>query len=116
MELATKERKAEMYKVIEDWLSSGESQRGYCKSTGLSISTFKYWYTKYKSSKGKQSVSSAIKPKNKPTQTFIPVKLPTPTESLTTTDQLKISYPNGVSISCPVDMEVTRLKSLLHLF
>ncbi len=32
--------------IFLEWRKSGESQRGYCRRTGLSISAFVYWYRK----------------------------------------------------------------------
>ena len=32
--------------ILSDWRKSGESQRGYCRREGISISAFGYWYRK----------------------------------------------------------------------
>ena len=33
-------------RVVADWQESGETQRGYCLSRGVSYQQFKYWRTK----------------------------------------------------------------------
>jgi hypothetical protein len=32
--------------IFSDWRRSGESQRGYCRDKGISISAFGYWHRK----------------------------------------------------------------------
>jgi len=32
--------------ILADWQASGESQRGYCRSKGLTFSSFTYWKRK----------------------------------------------------------------------
>ena len=42
-----KQRKArEWNDIFSDWQKSGESQRGYCRRMGVSLSAFGYWHRK----------------------------------------------------------------------
>ena len=39
-------------RVVADWQESGDTQRGYCLSRGVSYQQFKYWRTKLEGAEG----------------------------------------------------------------
>jgi hypothetical protein len=46
MEQNKRKKAAEWSDIFSEWRRSGESQRGYCRGKGISISAFGYWYRK----------------------------------------------------------------------
>ncbi len=99
-----------MYTFVEKWYESGISQSKFCIDENISKSTFGYWVTKFRKEKG-ITRSSLKNPK-----TFIPLELPEAV-SLPATEnhQIEINYPNGIRLSCPVNIDVTQLKSLINI-
>lgn len=43
-----KQRRQEMFSLIEAWQNSGLSQRAYCAQHSLRYSLFHYWYKQYR--------------------------------------------------------------------
>jgi hypothetical protein len=102
-------KKEEMFLTIELWQESKVSQSKFCNREGISYHTFKYWYKKYKFENDQSSES-----RHKKTKTFIPVEvLSEPKQSITDSGQIEVSFPNGIELSCPVDMDIQKLKTLL---
>ena len=102
--------KEEMYLAIEIWQESGLSQNKFCKRENIAEGTFSYWLKKYRVEKD-QSKSSL----KKPVKTFIPIKVEKiPEPSCEDKGQIEISYPNGVQLSCPVNMDVQQLRTLIN--
>ena len=105
--------KEEMYLAIELWQESGLSQAKFCSCENLPVTTFSYWYRKYKKENG------FLVDKNKEAlNSFIPVKV---SEGVTSTlcnecyARIEISFPNGVQVSCPVGIDASQLKNLINL-
>jgi hypothetical protein len=42
--------------IFSEWRRSGESQRGYCRRKGISISAFNYWHRKLENNDAEQSL------------------------------------------------------------
>ncbi len=88
-----------MYAWIESWQQSGISQNRFCKEENLSTSTFNYWFKKYKQEKDRATHANS-----NPVKTFLPVEV---TEGLIRSDKdfITITYPNGIQVSCPMNLE-----------
>ena len=46
MEQNRQKKAREWSDIFSDWQKSGESQRGYCRRKGISLSAFGYWHRK----------------------------------------------------------------------
>lgn len=103
----------EMYLAIEMWKESGLSQKQYCKQENLAHSTFQYWHEKYKGNNPNKRRS-----KLSASNSFIPVQVTKHDDIITTPvmeENITITYPNGVQISCPITIPEYKLKSLIKL-
>jgi len=94
-----------MYSLIRKWESSGLSQTQFFRQNGVSKSTFGYWRKKYLNEEGK----------NKPQDTFIPVKIANTPKADNNPSVLEVVYPNGVRLVCSAGMDLSRLKPLIIL-
>ena len=56
MERNQSKKTLEWRDIFMEWRKSGESQRGYCRRKGISISAFGYWYRKLESEGSEQSL------------------------------------------------------------
>ena len=77
---------------VTSWQSSGMTQKEYSLANDLNYSTFKNWLRRYRKNK-----SSAASPDQ---GTFIPVTSPTEKNNPGNTSEIRINYPNGVTITC----------------
>ena len=106
MKTENKNRKAEMYAVIEQWKGSGKSQRAICKETGVSLHIFRYWLKK------QRTEQAAVNDKVNNNDSFIPVSAERPVSL----PEIQIMYPNGVTIICPMPITAGQIKDLIKLF
>ena len=98
-------RKKEMYTLIEEWYSSGQSQTGFCKKRGVAKTTFRDWLAKYKADHDHVDSDHSSS-----TASFVSIEVPPCGVS-----QLTITYPNGVQLNCPPDINPVQLKGLIGL-
>jgi len=42
-------RRGEMYRMMERYVGSGQTQAAFCASEGLKVGTFQYWWRRYRS-------------------------------------------------------------------
>ena len=105
----------EMYLAIEMWNESGLSQYSFCKREQLSTSTFSYWIKKYRKEKDQ------LEPFQEDfVKTFISVEVSRAMESqalntrLSDNYRIEITYPNGVRLSCPVNIDLQQIKTLIR--
>ncbi len=111
MRKSQKYSKEEMFLAIEMWRESGLAQIQFCDRENLSIATFGYWLKKYRKEKGQPKPS-----REKTVKAFIPVEVPkTIGPASTTIDQIGITYPNGVKVTCPASIGIQQLKTLINL-
>lgn len=102
--------KEEMTIAIELWQESGLSQKKFCKRENLSTSTFCYWLQKHRRETGQ----SKPKARKQAVKTFIPVEVSGETTPAGP-GQIEITYPNGIQLSCPLDMDMQKIKTLLGI-
>jgi hypothetical protein len=80
---------------IERWRNSGQTQKDYCRSEGLSLSKFHYWVKQNRISEAGISGD------------FIELN------SWITTQGITIRYPDGKEITLPVQTSIKHIKELL---
>lgn len=90
---------------IEHWQLSGLSQHRFCKQTGINKSTFGYWLKKYRK---EQSDASGKKSSG-----FLEIRYEHE-ETQTEDQQFQIRFPNGVQLSCPVNIPAEKLLTLIR--
>lgn len=98
-----------MYVAIEKWQASGLSQVKFCKQEKLSAKAFCYWLRKYRSEK-----TRAVPAGND--SSFIPVSLSGTGNNapvLHPDQRIELFFPNGVRLTCPAEIEVSQLKTLI---
>ena len=101
----------EMFLAVELYQESNLSQKDYAIQEGLKVGTFKYWVNKYNAHHHpKPKKNNPIKKKND----FIPIQVDNE-ETSGIMSGLEITYPNGVKITCPSNMEMHQIKALLSL-
>ncbi|MHB2149757.1 IS66 family insertion sequence element accessory protein TnpA [Calditrichota bacterium LG25] len=74
-------RKQEMFKIIEAYEQSGQTQRAFCKERELAFTTFLYWLRKYRKEKTKSA-------------SFIPLNI----LNRDSNSHYRIDLPNGIII------------------
>jgi len=90
---------------VTSWQSSGMTQKAYSLAHGLNYSTFKNWLRRYRKNKG--SVTSSEP------GTFIPVTSPTEKNNPGNTSEIRIDYPNGVTITCTGSVNADFISKLI---
>ena len=99
-----------MYAHIQNWESSGQTQRDYSKTIGVPYSQFKYWKGKYL-----QDQKHSIKHNSTSVQdSFIPLQIKN--QIPVCLPEVQITYPNGVVVQCPSSTTLDQLKHLIHIF
>lgn len=111
MQKNQKYSKEQMYRSIALWRESGLSQYQFCKREKLTTSTFSYWLRKFRKEKGLSKFS-----REKPVKTFIPVEVSKTIEpDVLEIEQIEITYPNGVKVSCPPCIDIAQLKTIISI-
>ncbi|MEQ9288698.1 MAG: hypothetical protein RIG77_17385 [Cyclobacteriaceae bacterium] len=88
--------KEEMFPIIGEWESSDDNREAFCKSKGISLATFSYWRTRYRSAQRSTGGFSEIKP--------------------VTPSDISIVYPNGVQVNLPsAKASMATIQALVHL-
>ena len=101
-----------MYALLDEWKSSGQTQRSFCKSNDLSYGVFKYWRKKKEGSTSDKKKDSSSK-----APSFIPITIPDSSEITTTIPvTMSIVYPNGVKLECSSDISTDSLKKVITIF
>ena len=90
---------------LNKWEASALSAPKFCKESGISFHTFKYWQKKYK----------LKKLMNNNPETFVPVKVLEDSKSHPSPiAESKVTYPNVIKISCPLEIDEAHLKIILN--
>ena len=78
-----------MFALVEQWKSSETTQQQFCAEHDVKVSTFAYWVAKHKRA-GSGDLAGG----------FVNVDVSEPADSA----PVRITYPNGVVVSCPADL------------
>ena len=57
-------RQQEMFKIVEEYLQSGQTQKKFCEQRSLSIFQFKYWLQKYRKKESGDNPFIRLQPSN----------------------------------------------------
>jgi hypothetical protein len=93
-----------MFRVVERYRQSGMTQKRFCESEGLPLSTLQYWAYRYKQ-------EPAQRPEN--SRPFIELKAQPSASSVN--DTIVLTYPNGVTLSLSGAIDLVSLKELITL-
>ncbi|WP_456409418.1 IS66 family insertion sequence element accessory protein TnpA [Caldithrix abyssi] len=69
-------RQQEMFKIIEAYEQSGQTQRAFCKERELAITTFLYWLRKYRKEKIKSDLFIPLNILNRDSNSHYRIDLP----------------------------------------
>jgi hypothetical protein len=116
MKRTDQERKQEMYHILNQWDKSNLNQKEFCAMRGINYSVFKYWNKKRKSGEAiktsKTNNQQKEPPVKKNTESFIPLTLKQKLKS----QGLSITYPNGVEVVCPDEMDLDQFKLMVQIY
>jgi hypothetical protein len=116
MKRTDQERKQEMYRILKQWDKSNLNQKDFCVRHCINYSVFKYWNKKRKSeveiSDTKTNNRQKEPPVKKNAEGFIPITLKQKLKS----QGLSITYPNGVEVACPDEMDLDQFKLMVQIY
>lgn len=95
------ERRQEMFRLIEEWKTSGKSKKQFCEEHQIAQSRFFYWQKRY--SEQNESIQNC----------FVPVK--TGKKKNESKPGIDIYYPNGVRLQLPAGTGVAVIRSMIGL-
>ena len=87
-----------MFTLVKQWKDSTLTQKQFCAQHNLNIGTFAYWVAKHKQAGSSESAGG-----------FIGIDVGGPADSA----PVRITYPNGVVVSCPAHLAL--IARLIHL-
>lgn len=94
----TRKTQQEMFPLMEQWATSGESRESFCKLHTIPLSTFSYWRGKFIKAQSHREGSPDF------------VKL-----QPTTATRLEVVYPNGVTVRVVENLDLVSLRALIQL-
>lgn len=110
MQEKRKYNKEEIYLAVEMWQESGLTQQQFCDHENLSVKTFGNWLKKYREEVSGKGTGCG------PGNAFIPVELPGSDNLLPIGgSQIEITYPSGTRVTCPANIGIQQLKTLINL-
>jgi hypothetical protein len=93
-----------MFSVVERYQSSNLTQKAFCETEGLALSTLQYWISSYREYHQRDSG---------PSEAFVELKPPSQIPSSDTA--IVLGYPNGVTLTLDKGVELTFLRELITL-
>jgi len=97
---SNQKQQRKMFSFIKAWEKSGLNKKRFCKEHRVPEHLFYYWYRKYRQNNESN------------TKRFVPVRLNNK-ESIS--GSFEVSYPNGVRISLPTEINLSDIKYLIEL-
>jgi len=94
-----------MLRMIESFQGSGQTRKEFCTLQSIPLSKFYYWQKKY-FQKQHQATESGF---------FIPVSASRRQGSISPSSQITLQYPNGVSLSLPLNTAPSVIRTLIRL-
>ena len=101
-------KKEEMYPLVKKWQTSGQSKLKFSEEHGLKVHTFHYWVKKYEK-------VQFLKVETAEAEKFIPLSVKIPDRPSSPPSELRLCYPNGVSLQVPIEVSMTYLTDLIKL-
>lgn len=96
-----KRTESENRKLLSSWRSSGLTKTAWCKQAHISRGTLNKWITEY----GEGSDQGS----------FVPIEGFPSVDNFSTSEHLRIIYPNGVELSIPCSMIPEEIKHLINI-
>lgn len=100
-----KEKREVMFDLVREYRSSDLTQKEFCEQEGISVNQLRRWITLYNKSIStgelSQNTSSGFSLVHFNRQNCI--------------NGFEINYPNGVSIKCHAEMDLSQLRQLIQL-
>lgn len=104
--MTLQEKRTTMLSKVEEWQTSGMSLAKFAKKNNIPSSTFCYWISKSKRlSKNKKSEPDSSDFIRFSGQEFLPG---------ISGQEIRLQYPNGVSLFMPADTSIKDLKKLIN--
>ena len=101
-------KKEEMYPLVKKWQTSGQSKLKFSEEHGLKVHTFHYWVKKYEK-------VQFLKVETAEAEKFISLSVKIPDRPSSPPSELRLCYPNGVSLQVPIEVSMTYLTDLIKL-
>jgi hypothetical protein len=108
--ISRKEKRVQMYKLIETFFSSSKTQRQFCKQNDISVSTFQFWLRLYRREKQPVQIEQA-----KTERSFIPIQFSSRVPSPDLEYAWSFEYPNGVRIRFNGRPDLDMLRGLVQI-
>lgn len=100
--MTLQEKRTSMLALVESWRESDKTQIEFARENDLTVSKFRYWVHK----------SRNLSDSNLPSSGFI--RIPGNGFSVSgVNNEIRLHYPNGVSLSLPADTSLSVLKNLI---
>jgi hypothetical protein len=104
--MTLQEKHTTMLSKVEEWQTSGMSLAKFAKKNNIPSSTFSYWISKSKRfTKNNKSVTESSDFIRFSGDAFLPG---------ITGQEIRVQYPNGVSLIVPADTSIKDLKKLIN--
>jgi hypothetical protein len=100
------ERRQFMFKLVEEYLASGQSLLKFSKDHNIPKTTFQTWYKKYL---GKNKSEGKLKP----VQRFMPIQV---SQSFTGPLSVELYYPNGICLKLGNLTDIGQVNQLIHSY
>jgi hypothetical protein len=96
-----------MFRVVERYRQSGLTQKRFCETEGVALSTLQFWVSRYKRHHNTPDNS----------RPFVELKAQPPAQppALAEYDTIVLRYPNGVTLSLTGAIDLGYLKELITL-
>jgi hypothetical protein len=106
---STRER---MYSYLEKWRATSLDMKAFCKKHELSYYSFKYW--KYRQRDELSTISTNFSGCMNKSENgrFLPIQI----EAQPLVSDIVINFPNGVQLSCPSNVRLNDLATLIKSF
>ena len=108
--ISRKEKRVQMYKLIETFLSSGKTQKQFCQQHAIRYSTFLFWLRRYRGERQPIPIQ-----KVKTEGSFIPIHFSSKDPSPDLEYTWSVEYPNGVRIRFNSRPDMDMLRGLVQI-
>ena len=99
--MTLQQKRTSMFALVESWQESDKTQIEFARENGLTVSKFRYWIHKFRTQNSDVSSSGFI-------------QLSGNGFSVSgANNEIRLDYPNGVSLSLPSGTSISVLKNLI---
>lgn len=99
-----------MFEVIERYQASGQTQKAFCQSEAVALSTLQYWLARYRKHQHTDN-----HPQHRPVFVELKAEEPPIPSRLSGDDGVVVRYPNGVEVWLAATVELALLQALITL-